>query len=57
MVRSKGKAQFEMENLWKKYGVLPHFLDGFDKYAIYSIILDSYYLEIFIKGYFLLNIY
>ena len=50
MVKSKGNATFEIENLWKKFGVLHSCLDAYDRYTVYSVILDSYSVDIFHKG-------
>jgi len=50
-VNARGKTVFPIENLWKKYGVLHNKMDSFDKIMIYSIILNSYHLEVFQKGF------
>lgn len=50
MIKAKGVTSYEIGNLWKKFGVRSEFLDLFDKYLLYSMILENFYLEIFPKG-------
>lgn len=53
MIKAKGTISIPFDSIWKKYGIFYENLDFFDKTNISSIILDSYYLDIFQKGVFL----
>lgn len=50
MIKAQGRATIPFDNIWKKYGIQYQNLDIFDKNALFSIIIDSYSLEIFTKG-------
>ena len=56
MVKAKGKTEFSFENITKKYGILYKNMDSFDKYTIFSIIMDSFHLDIFTKGFYFVEI-
>lgn len=50
MIKAQGRVTIPFDNIWKKYGIQYQNLDIFDKNALFSLIIDSYSLEIFTKG-------
>ncbi len=55
MTQAEGMTSYDLNRLWKDFGVENYFLDKSDKIMIYNLILDCYYLEIFETGKKLIN--
>ena len=53
-LKVEGATMYQIENIWKQYGVIYKKMEPNDKLYICSLILDGYTLDTFEKGFFLI---